>query len=138
VKLSHDKDGYPVFNFTPPGGRAVQLKAHRVAWALCYDRWPAEQLDHVNGAKADLRIRNLREVTNAENGRNQRRSAANKSGRIGVHWHKGDRRWRASIGLDGRPCYLGSFVSFDEACAAREAAERIFGFHENHGSVRAA
>jgi len=104
-------------------------KAHRIAWALHYGEWPAGQIDHENHIRDDNRITNLRDVTSAENLRNRSMPSSNTSGRIGVHWHKQSQKWRAKIaGAD-----VGYFVSFSDACAAREAAERAHGFHENHG-----
>jgi hypothetical protein len=109
------------------------LFAHRVAWAIYHGRWPIDQLDHINGITDDNRIQNLREVNNAENSRNSKKPAHNKSGRIGVNYLKKNKKWRAEIGYEGSNFHLGSFDTFEAACAAREWAEKQLGFSENHG-----
>lgn len=115
----------------------AKYRAHRVIWALETGNWPVEQIDHINGARDDNRIVNLREVSNAENGRNRRRPDANTSGVVGVYWNRARGKWLTRIIIDGRQHYLGLFVDFDEAVAVRKAAEAAQGFHENHGRVSA-
>jgi hypothetical protein len=110
-----------------------RYSAHRIAWAIQTGDWPKNQIDHINGDRADNRIENLRDVTQSENGKNQRRNRFNKSGRAGVCWHRRDGRWTANIRHDGRLIHLGNFADFSAAAAAREAAEKRFGFHCNHG-----
>jgi len=112
-----------------------QLLAHRVAWAVYYGMWPAEEIDHINGNRSDNRIKNLRSVTHQENGQNSSRPAHNTSGVTGVSWHKRDKVWRAFIKVDGQYKHIGSFGDFDSAVDARKAAERDCEFHPNHGKV---
>lgn len=114
-----------------------QQAAHRVVWALVYGKWPSQDIDHINGDPADNRIINLRLVTKAENMRNQKRYATNKSGATGVNWFKRDRTWQAKITVSGQQVHLGYFKNIDDAIAARKAAEARYGFHENHGRVAA-
>ncbi len=111
---------------------AQNLMAHRIVWALHYGIPPAEQIDHINGNPADNRISNLRVVSNVENCRNQRAPRNNTSGHVGVHFRKKDARWYAYISARGR-ISLGDFQTFEEAVAARKAAEIEHGFHANHG-----
>lgn len=47
----------------------------------------------------------------------------NTSGVPGVEWQKQREKWRASICFKGKRYYLGSFVNFSEAVAARKEAE---------------
>lgn len=108
---------------------------HRIAWALYHGVWPDDQIDHINGDSEDNRIVNLRVVTNAENQRNARRKASNTSGVTGVSWHRRGRVWCATIRVGGRQKHVGQFVDFDKAVVARKAAEREYGYHENHGRV---
>jgi hypothetical protein len=116
-------------------GNKAQLKykAHRIAWELYYGEPPGQQIDHINGDRTDNRICNLRCVTNQENAKNQKMFSNNTSGRTGVTWHKATQKWAARVRADGRHHHLGLFASFDDAVAAREAAELRYGFHSNHG-----
>lgn len=111
----------------------VPLLAHRVAWALTYGLWPDGQIDHIDGDRTNNRIVNLRDATGQENSKNRQLRSDNKSGCVGVQWHKKTQKWRAFIsGADGLK-HLGVFTNLDEAIAARKAAEREHDFHPNHG-----
>lgn len=111
------------------------FRAHRVVWALAYGEWPNGEIDHINGIKTDNRIFNLRSVSKVDNMRNRVLSRNNSSGAVGVHWHSRDQRWVARIGLGNAGVHLGNFINFDDALAARQAAEARHGFHENHGRL---
>jgi hypothetical protein len=108
--------------------------AHRIAWVLYHGAWPSDQLDHINGDRADNRISNLRECDNATNGRNARMWSNNSSGVTGVYWHKGGQRWAANIKFNNRQVHLGHFDTIEEAAAVRREAAARFGFSERHGT----
>ena len=110
--------------------------AHHVAFVLTYGRYPDGDIDHINGIGTDNRLTNLREVSHAENMRNQRRSSANTSGCMGVDFHNVANKWRARIIVDKKEMHLGVFDTKTEAVAARKAAELHYGFHPNHGDLR--
>jgi hypothetical protein len=107
-----------------------RTKAHRVAYALYHGEWP-DSVDHINGDTADNRIANLRSVDHQTNMRNQKKRSTNTSGVTGVVRFRA--KWKAQIADHGKNRNLGHFDSFDEAVAARKAAERRLGFHANHG-----
>jgi len=90
-------------------------------------------IDHIDGDPTNNRIENLRLVTNAENGRNAKKSSRNKSGVTGVYWYKASRKWHSQIRVDNKQIHLGYFDDFDEAVAARKAADIKYNFHKNHG-----
>lgn len=113
------------------------VTAHRAIWAIVHGEWPQRQVDHINGNRTDNRISNLRLVTNAENSRNAARSRNNSSGVTGVHWFKKSGKWQASIMVNKRSLHIGLFTDFEDAVAARKAAEAKHGFHKNHGRVAA-
>ena len=111
--------------------------AHRLAWLYMFGELPPEMIDHVNGLRVDNRISNLRLATNTDNQRNKGLSSHNSSGVNGVYFNKGGsiKKWRASITIDKKTYALGSFLTFEEAVAAREKANKEHGFHENHGDA---
>lgn len=107
-------------------------KAHRIIWAMAHGRWPNE-IDHINGEKADNRLTNLREVTHQENQCNRKTDKDNKSGVMGVGWHKVRAKWRADIKVNGKHFHLGYFDNISDAVLARIEGENRYGFHPNHG-----
>ena len=107
--------------------------AHRVIWAIWNGDWPSEQIDHINGDRCDNRIKNLRAVSHAENGKNQKLSVTSTSGVCGIHWYKRSSKWSAEITVNGSKKHLGYFIEKSDAIAARKDAEIKYGFHPNHG-----
>ncbi|WP_051299338.1 HNH endonuclease signature motif containing protein [Marinobacterium litorale] len=108
-------------------------RAHQVVFALHSGRWPYGHIDHINHDRSDNRPSNLREVEALENARNASTRSDNTSGQPGVGFDKSKGKWVARICDKGERIYLGAFGSIGEAVAARKAAERRIGYHENHG-----
>lgn len=108
-------------------------RAQRVIWAMMTGAWPEDEVDHEDHDRANNRWVNLREATNAENSKNQSMRSNNTSGFLGVHWHKRDKKWQATIRADGKTKHLGSFKHIDKAITARKAANIKYGFHRLHG-----
>jgi hypothetical protein len=52
-------------------GRKLNVSYSRAVWALCYEQWPKDEIDHLNGDRRDNRIENLRECTSSENSLNK-------------------------------------------------------------------
>lgn len=89
---------------------------HRLAVLWMTGVWPSEEVDHKNGVRDDNRWVNLREIGGHENTHNNGGPKKhNKSGFVGVHWHKSKGRWRAQIGLNGRTIDLGHFSNPETA-----------------------
>lgn len=107
--------------------------AHRVCWLMYYGSWPMHTIDHINGIKTDNRIGNLRDVTTAENQKNQPTRLNNTSGFRGVYWNKNMEKWQSSIRENGRSKHLGVFTEFEAAVQSRLDAEGRLGYHPNHG-----
>ena len=102
--------------------------AHRLAWLYAHGRWPAAEIDHINGVPSDNRLCNLREATREENGRNYKTPTTNTSGFKGVSYHRMARKWHSRIRSKGVLISLGYFDSAEAASAAYEKkAEEIFG-----------
>lgn len=124
----HDRKGYAIVTI-----KKRKYRAHRVAWAVYYGKWPREQIDHINGNPADNKITNLRDVTPSENQRNTKRRCDNRSGVTGVRWNSVAQKWVAEIWLGGKSTHLGLFARKRDAINARKSAESAEGFHANHG-----
>lgn len=117
---------------TAEGRKKYRCYAHRVAWKMTHGTDP-EFVDHINGDRSDNRLANLRSVTRQENAINKRLRSDNLSGHHGV-WQTNEGKWRAYIGLGGKQTIIGTYPTMEYALVARQAAERVLGFHENHGN----
>lgn len=110
-----------------------QLLAHRVIYLMKTGQWPSEHIDHINHIKHDNRWENLREVEQETNNRNMPNQANNTSGVLGVSLHKPTGKYRAYISVKGKAKHLGLFGSVEAATAAREDANALYRYHDNHG-----
>ena len=105
-----------------------QIECHVVAWAIMNGRYPENEIDHINGDRADNRAANLRPATRSENQRNTKIGSSNRSGYKGVSFCGQTGRWRASIKYDGVARNLGRFLTKEEAAEAyKKAAVAAFG-----------
>ena len=107
-------------------------KAHRLAWFYVHGEWP-EEIDHIKHDKVDNRIKKMRSVSHSENQKNRLMGSNNKSGFNGVSKRKRGNVWTAYIQVDGVKINLGEHATFSRAVGARKAANKKYGFHENHG-----
>ena len=96
--------------------------AHRLAWFYVKKKWPVKQIDHKNLDKADNRFGNLREASNAENGRNRNGDSDTSNGFKGINLHKCRQRWRATIKIDNKHVHLGYFDTPEDASRAYDKA----------------
>jgi hypothetical protein len=110
----------------------IAYQAHRIIWKLVTGQDPA-YVDHIDGERSNNAWSNLRNVTQRSNALNQKRPQNNSSGVIGVYYKPRFRTWIARICVNRKQVNLGSFSGFEEAVAARKAAEVLYGFHTNHG-----
>jgi len=86
--------------------------------------WPENQIDHINGARADNRFTNLREATNKENSENIKRARrSNKSTEVLGVYTRG-LKFRAQITHAGKIQRLGTFKTAEEAHQAYLTAKR--------------
>jgi hypothetical protein len=120
------------------GYRTVKIfgkdyKVHRIVWILNFGGVIPHSIDHKNGIRNDNRLENLRLATQREQRRNTALSSRSTSGENGVCWQKRDKRWYAYIQINGKRKNLGYFVNKEDAIAARKAANKKYGYHENHG-----
>lgn len=116
-----NKNGYRYIGIN---GRAYP--AHRVAYALKHERWPApgEQIDHEAHDKASTDPGCLRIVSQSANQHNQHRAHCDsRSGIRGISWDKRARKWRARIKIDGRRHHIGMYESMEAAGIAYATAK---------------
>jgi hypothetical protein len=99
---------------------------HRLIWLYVHGTLPTNHIDHINGARDDNRLSNLREATKAQNGANQGKHSNNTSGHKGIYRDKPTRKWKVQLNVDTTRIYLGCFTNLEDAIAARSAAERQY------------
>jgi hypothetical protein len=106
--------------------------AHRVIWAMTTGKWPKEEIDHINGDRADNRWSNLRAASRTDNARNMAMPSNNTSGVTGVHWFKPAQLWQIYGGYRG-----GRIVKYaktlDAAIAIRQQIKQQLGMTGRHG-----
>lgn len=105
-------------------GRYIQVfingtgyQAHRIAWLYMTGKWPAYEIDHINGNGVDNRFTNLRDVSHFKNMQNRTRSNKNSAtGKLGVYPH--GNKFRSRITVNGKTLSLGVYEDADEAHSA--------------------
>lgn len=92
-------------------------KVHRIIFKMHHGYCP-DVVDHINNDSSDNRIENLRSSSVKLNAANSSTNYNKKT--KGVSYTPSNRTnpYRVSIELDGKPLYIGSFASEDEAQAA--------------------
>lgn len=120
------KVGEPVGSLNRDGYLTVMVARrnymlHVVAWLLVHGCYPANDLDHRDGHRANNRLSNLRPATRSENNQNMARRSDNTSGEPGVWQVRG--RWRVRVTSHGTNHHVGYFDTLAEAKAARLAAK---------------
>lgn len=125
------KAGARAGRLLPTGYRSIHVSGrrhqeHRLVYLMHYGFMP-EQIDHINGLKADNRVENLRPATYSQNQVNTE-SRTNHSGYRGVRFVPKTGRWAARVFKDGREIRVGTFATAELAAAAySEKAKELFG-----------
>lgn len=98
---------------------------HRLAWFYVHGKWPAFQIDHIDGNKRNNAIANLRDVPQSINQQNMRPiSRINSTGILGVSIDRTRSKFTAHITVNGKQRNLGRFNTVEEAAAAYRLAKR--------------
>ena len=87
--------------------------AHRLAWLYVHGEFPNSDIDHINGARSDNRLSNLRTATRSQNLMNSKNRA-----RVGCYFHKQRKKWHARISANGKDVSLGYYKTKKLAAAA--------------------
>ena len=106
--------------------------AHTLAVIYMLDMVP-EEVCHNDHNPANIAWDNLQITKPYGRRKNSSRHRDNTSGVVGVCWDKETNRWLAYISNDKERIRLGRYTDFNEAVAIRRAAERKYGYNENHG-----
>lgn len=108
---------------------SLQYRAHRLAWLYMTGVWPSGDIDHMDGARANNKWANLRDVDKTVNAQNKRKAQSNsKTGLLGACWATRDRTYIARIKVDGKYKTLGYFETAEEAHGAYVTAKRQLHF----------
>lgn len=133
VSLGNAKAGAPAGSYSH-GYIIIQYKtrtykAHRLFWFLQTGHDPgALEVDHIDRNKSNNKFCNLRLADKSQQGGNKTEPINNTSGQKGVFWHKQKQRYHACIYFNNKKLFLGSYKTFDQAVAARQAKElELFG-----------
>lgn len=116
--------GYAVTNlkFGPKHNQRHMVSMHR----LILGSDAGSCIDHRDGDRLNNQCGNLRPATKRQNGSNRKIHRNNSSGVSGVNWHKRIGKWQAQIRVNWERVYLGYFTNFEDAVAARKAAEKMY------------
>ncbi len=130
-KCNFKKDGYECNTTDTKGRKRVYIEGRtyavsHVVFAMHFNRWPKNQLDHINRNKTDNRIENLREATNQENCCNKDIHKNNSSGFKGVSFHIRDNVYHSRIMHKGVMHHLGEYTSKIEAALAYNFAAKFY------------
>lgn len=101
------------------GINSTKYRQHRLAWFYHYGCWPVGTVDHLDCNRANNRIDNLRDVSQAVNIQNQRTATkASQSGVLGVYWSERRQGFIASLHIDRKQKRRGPYKTIERATAA--------------------
>lgn len=101
-------------------------RAHRLAWLYVHGVWPTKEIDHIDSARPNNRIANLREATRTENLRNIGLQSHSTTGYKGVS--KAANKYLACATLNSKKIHLGHFPTAELASEAYQTFAKA-----NHG-----
>lgn len=108
---------------------------HRIIFCMLHGYMP-EQVDHIDHNGLNNKPENLRASNDKDNSRNLPMQKSNKSGHIGVNWHKPAKKWQArAVNENGKRIDLGRFDDIEDAISARKEHEIKFGYYEFRSDV---
>ena len=124
------KDGYVQVKVD-----SINYLAHRLAWLYVNGVIPTGEIDHINHNRSDNGIVNLRCASRTENSRNCSATKGHKY-ITGVYFCPIRLKFAATISDKSKSINLGYFQNESDANKARKEAEKIYGYHSNHGQIK--
>lgn len=121
VKGSISNHGYRYIQRTREGKRQNYFIHRCVAEAFIPNPENKPCVDHIDNNKTNNYVNNLRWCTQGDNCKNQKQKISGKKN--GVRFDEARQKWEASIRVNNQNKFLGYFLTYDEAKAARETAE---------------
>ena len=110
-------------------------KNHRIIFAMMAGYMP-EEVDHIDHNGLNNKWENLRASNSKDNSKNMPMQKSNKSGCVGVNWHKAAKKWHArAVNKEGKRIDLGRFDRIEDAIKARKDHEKEFGYYHHRESV---
>ena len=107
----------------------------RVIWKMMEGSIPNDmQVDHDDRDRSNDAWDNLSLKTQSENKKNSSLYCNNKSGVVGVSFHKQSRSWEGGIQNNNKK-EAKRFRTMNEAINWRKEKEVEYGFHKNHGKT---
>jgi hypothetical protein len=110
-------------------GRHYTVQLHRLAWLLMTGAFPKNQIDHINGNRADNRWKNLRGVTNQQN-QSAHKAVSSKATSMyrGVCFETQTGMWRVKAQFNKKAYCGGRYKNEDEAAMAYNRLAASLGF----------
>ena len=112
--------GYYVVVLSKDNKRTMKT-VHRLVWESFNGKTDLDVLHNIEGNKLDCRLSNLHIGTDRQNHTEYRLSTKKSSKYIGVSWHKATEKWGASIYINHKRRYLGSY---NDEIKAHEAYQK--------------
>jgi len=110
-------------------------KAHRLAFLFMGENLP-DEVDHLDHDGTNNKWENLRASNRLDNMKNLPIQKSNKTGVIGVNWHKAANKWQArAVDCSGKRVDIGRYDSFEDAVSARKKYEVEFKYYKNRDDV---
>ena len=129
LKPTITKCGYHVVRLYK-NGKVKGILIHCLVWD-CFNNKPRNgkqnQIDHVDGVKANNKINNLQLLTNRQNvSKGFIQNGKKTSKYTGVHWDKYNNKWKAQITINSKVKNLGRFTDeYDAHLTYKKALDKI-------------
>jgi len=135
--MGNGRSNYAVRSHCSKNGKHSTIFMHRVILERQGIKLEGMETDHINRNGLDNRRENLRMVTVSQNQQNSTKKINNKSGYKGIVFRSDVKKWRAQIGIDGKPQSLGYFKDkIQAAIVYNETAKKLFGEYANINNIQ--